>query len=64
MTEVLRQPSAYPFVARQWAAKEAAPYVHRKMPVAVELVDDGSPPTPISITINYKDARRSTKVKE
>ena len=36
MIEVLRHPSRYPFVARQWAAQQAAPYVHRKMPTAIE----------------------------
>ena len=36
MLEVLRHPDDYPFVARQWAAKEAAPYLHRKMPIAIE----------------------------
>ena len=36
MEAVLRTPSKFPFVARQWAAKEAAPYLHRKMPIAIE----------------------------
>jgi hypothetical protein len=36
MEAVLRTPSEYPFAARSWAAKEAAPYLHRKMPIAIE----------------------------
>jgi Family of unknown function (DUF5681) len=36
MENVLRTPSAYPFSARQWAAEHAAPYLHRKMPIAIE----------------------------
>ena len=36
MLNVLRAPGDYPFAARQWAAKEAAPYVHKRMPIAIE----------------------------
>lgn len=36
MLEVLRNPNEYPFHARAWAAEKAAPYTHRKMPIAVE----------------------------
>ena len=36
MLEVLRNPKDYPFVARQWAAKEASPYIHKRMPIAIE----------------------------
>jgi len=36
MEEVLRRPSEYPTAARMWAAKEAAPYIHRKQPIAIE----------------------------
>ena len=39
MEAVLRTPSEYPFAARSWAAKEAAPYLHRKMPIAIEGTD-------------------------
>jgi len=44
MLEVLRNPDKYPFIARQWAAKEAAPYMHRKMPIAIEGGD-----TPVGV---------------
>lgn len=36
MLEVLRNPKNYSLADRKWAAKEAAPYVHRKMPIEVE----------------------------
>ena len=36
MEEVLRHPSQWPSNARMWAAKEAAPYIHRKQPIAIE----------------------------
>ena len=36
MEEVLRNPSKWPSNARMWAAKEAAPYIHRKQPIAIE----------------------------
>lgn len=45
MEAVLRTPSEYPFAARSWAAKEAAPYLHRKMPIAI----DGGEGKPIPV---------------
>ena len=36
MEDVLRTPSQFPFAARAWAAEKAAPYVHRRMPIAIE----------------------------
>ena len=36
MLEVLRHPKDYSTAQRMWAANAAAPYVHRKMPIAVE----------------------------
>ena len=36
MEAVLRTPSEYPFPARAWAAEKAAPYLHKKMPIAIE----------------------------
>ena len=47
MENVLRTPSAYPFAARQWAAHEAAPYLHRKMPIAI----DGGEGKPIPVMV-------------
>jgi len=41
MEEVLRKPSEYPFAARSWAAEKAAPYLHKKQPIAIET---GPPP--------------------
>src|SRR4051812_15486992 len=40
MMDVLRNPKQYPFAARQWAAEKAAPYVHKKMPIAIEGTDN------------------------
>ena len=40
MLEVLRNPNNYPFSARQWAADKAAPYLHKKMPLAIEGGDN------------------------
>ena len=36
MLEVLRHPALYNVSQRMWAANAAAPYVHRKMPIAIE----------------------------
>lgn len=36
MEAVLRTPSQYPFAARAWAAEKAAPYLHKRMPIAIE----------------------------
>ena len=36
MLEVLRNPKKYLMRDRMWAAQQAAPYVHRKMPIAIE----------------------------
>ena len=36
MMEVLRNPSLYNVSQRMWAANASAPYVHRKMPIAIE----------------------------
>lgn len=43
MESVLRTPSQYPFAARAWAAEHAAPYLHRKMPIAIEGGDKDKP---------------------
>ena len=36
MLDVLRRPVKYSLRDRQWAAKEAAPYCHKRMPIAIE----------------------------
>ena len=40
------------------AAKNMMPYVHRKMPVAVEMLGGGEDPKPIKVVIDFKDARK------
>ena len=34
--DILRHPTEYSLTDRQWAAHEAMPYLHRKMPIAIE----------------------------
>jgi len=58
--QVLRTPSKYPFAARQWATHEALPYLHKKMPVAIEMVGNDIP-QPIKITIEFKDSAKPTE---
>lgn len=36
MLEVLRNPKKYSTRDRMWAADKAAPYVHKRMPIAIE----------------------------
>lgn len=46
MLQVLRNPKSYNKEDRKWAADKAAPYIHRKMPIALE---GGDPRKPITI---------------
>ena len=62
MLETLRHPDAYNKRDRQWAADKAAPYVHSRMPLKVIMGDDGAPPVPVKVVIEFKDARRTKKV--
>jgi hypothetical protein len=34
--DILRHPEEYNIEHRKWAAKEALPYLHKKMPIAIE----------------------------
>lgn len=43
------------------AAKQMFPYVHRKMPVAVEMIGEGDAPLPTKVVIEFKDARKKGK---
>jgi len=60
MLAVLRDPKTQPSKSRAWAAKEAAPYLHKKMPVAIEMVG-GDTPQPTKITIEFKDSAKPPK---
>lgn len=43
MLEVLHNPKKYSTRDRMWAADKAAPYVHRRMPIAIEGGDKDKP---------------------
>lgn len=51
-----------PLAFRMDAMKAVLPYTHSKMPIKVEQVDN-TPPTPIKVSIEYKDARKKPEEK-
>jgi hypothetical protein len=52
-----------PLTFKMDAAKNMFPYVHRKMPVAVEIVG-GEDPLPVKVTIDFKDGRKKKLLPE
>lgn len=56
MQNVMEDPNM-PFAFKMDAAKNMFPYVHRKMPVAVEVLG-GEDVVPVKVNIEFKDGRR------